>query len=147
VAEPAADLHSQAKKDPDKPPTVKTWETLLKSLIASSSIPVVFAIDALDECKEQDDYSRLLRFLSGPLQTSVGPHCLISSRPHVKVRDYFSDSVQTFDVVQPQTKEDMTRFIKGQIESRGKDPRWQKSIFCRWHPALNKFDGALIVKI
>lgn len=146
MAESAADLYSQTKKDPDKLPTEKTWETLLKSLIASSSTPIVFVIDALDECNKPDDYHRLLDFLNRLPQTSVGLHCLISSRPHVRVGGYFSVSVQMFDVVQPQTKEDMKRFVVDQIESKRENTRWQKSIFCTWHPALNKFDEALIVK-
>jgi hypothetical protein len=141
VAEPAIDLHDQAKQDPDTPPT-ETWETLLKSLITSSSTPIVFVIDALDECKKQYDYIRLLKFLSGLPPTSVGLHCLISSRSHVRVGDYFNGSVQMFDVVQPQTEEDMRRFIKDQIESKREDPQWKKSIFCKWDPALNKFNRA-----
>lgn len=136
MAEPATDLYSETKRDPDKLPTEKSWESLLENLIASSPTPIVFVIDALDECKEQDDYSRLLKFLSGLPRTSVGPpHCLISSQPHVNVGAYFSGSIQMFDVVQPQTKEEMRRFVEGQIKSKREDPKFQKSIFCRWYPA------------
>ena len=139
LAELASDLYSQTKKDPDKQPTEKTWEALLKSLIASSSTPIVFVIDALDECEDQVDYNKLLLFLSGlRRQTSIGLHCLISSRPHVRVEDYFSGSVQMFDVVQPQTKEDMRCFIEGQIKSKREDPHWKRSIFCTWHPSLKQ---------
>ncbi|QGA20938.1 hypothetical protein EYB26_008648 [Talaromyces marneffei] len=142
VAEPAIDLHDQAKQGQDSPST-KTWETLLKSLITSSSTPIVFVIDALDECKTQYDYIRLLKFLSGLLQTSVGLHCLISSQSHMRVGDYFHGSVQMFDVVQPRTEEDMRRFIKDQIESKREDPQWKKSIFFEHSALCNRLRLAL----
>ncbi len=136
MAKPAMDIYDEAKRDLGRPPTEKRWEMLLKCLITSSLTPIVFVIDALDECKKKDDYDRLLEFLRRLLEfrrglprRSVG--YLISSRSHVKVGNYISGSVRMFDVVQPQAKEDMMRFIEGQIESKRKATRWKESIFCK----------------
>ncbi|KAI1770215.1 hypothetical protein F4818DRAFT_446510 [Hypoxylon cercidicola] len=112
VAEPATRLYDQYKAARDVVPTEKnTWEPLLRDLISSAK-PIVFVIDALDECKSKDDSKRLLAFLSNLRQNSSGPYLLVSSRPHINVKGHFEDSIQIFNCVQPQTGEDMTRFIK-----------------------------------
>lgn len=131
VAEPAARLYNQYRLTPDAQPTTKNWEILLRDLVSSANT-IIFVIDALDECKSEDDSKKLLAFLRGLRQESSGPYFLISSRLHVNVGGHFEDSIQVFNCVQPQTEEDMASFIKGQIDSKRQDVEWKKSIFCTY---------------
>jgi len=146
VAGPATDLYNQTKKDPDMQITEKGWEKLFEDLVAESPTPIVFIIDALDECRQRDDYNKLLMFLNRQRKTSARLHCLISSRLQVKALGDFTNCVQMFDVVQTQPGKEMERFVQTQIELKRKDDRWQTSIFCRWHPALINSMGALTSK-
>ncbi len=128
VAKPAKDLFN-TRRDQDASFTViSTWEPLLKDLMTSSKTTIIFAIDALDECEE---YNQLLRFLGTLPRTPNGPYFLLSSRPHVRVGDYFNDSIQV-DAANQKAEQDMKKFITDQIDSKN-NVTWAKSIFCKWH--------------
>lgn len=130
VAEPAMLLYHSLKFDPEAQITEKTtWEKLLRDLIASSSIKVVFVLDGLDECESLGDYIDLLKFLTDLPPQRNGPFFLVSSQPHVPVWKYFDRSVHIFDVVQDETKNEMEAFIETQINSK-KAVHWEESIFC-----------------
>lgn len=125
----------EVKGKGNEPLTTKRLEELLKSLLDyshSTATTIVFVIDALDECHTKYDSKKLLAFLRGLQQGLEGLYFLISSRPHVNVGDYFEGSIQVFNCVQPQAKEDMTNFIKSQIDSKRGDVEWKKSIFCKY---------------
>jgi hypothetical protein len=111
----------------------ETWEPLFKKLVESSSTPIVIVIDALDECRSQLDYTTMLQSLSDLPRAPAGPYYLVSSRPHVRVEKYFDGAVQMFDVVQPQTEEDMKRFIKDQIDMKENEVHFKETIFCKLH--------------
>lgn len=128
-------LYESSKTDPEAQVTVKkTLEPLLQDLIAFGSARIVFVLDALDECESVDHYMRLLEFLHNLPRGINGPYVLVSSQPHVPVGTYFDDSVTTFDVVQPETRNDMKNFIENQIIAKGAQVRWRKSIFCKSCP-------------
>ncbi|OTA90100.1 hypothetical protein M434DRAFT_398187 [Hypoxylon sp. CO27-5] len=149
VAEPAKSLYDnlEVKGKRNEPLTKKRLEKLLKSLLEYSRSTVtstVFVIDALDECKSKDDSKKLLTFLRR-LQKELGClYFLISSRPHVNVGDHFEGSVQVFNPIQPQTKEEMANFIKSQIDSKRRDIEWRKSIFIRDDSLCKRLESALI---
>lgn len=131
VVSQAMRLYQSSKSNPEAQVTVKkTWGPLFKELIASSSTTIVLVVDALDECKSFDDYMTLLEFLTKLPRGPNGPYLLVSSRPHVPVRRHFDGSIRTFDVVQPETRNDMRSFIDNQITSKSKQVRWEKSVFC-----------------
>ncbi|KAI5924980.1 hypothetical protein F4810DRAFT_662291 [Camillea tinctor] len=144
VAKPAMDLYDNSKANLDTPLTEKRWEELFKDLIKSSPTTIILVIDALDECRFEEDYRSLLRFLWETSQKLTGLYFLISSRPHVPIWDYFSGLVQVFDVVQPQTEEDMKRFITDQINSKRSDAIWRKSIFFEDDDRRTRLESALI---
>ncbi|KAG6353533.1 hypothetical protein INS49_005495 [Diaporthe citri] len=138
-------LYQSAKSNPEAQVTMKkAWEPLLKELIASSSTAIVLVLDALDECKLLDDYMTLLEFLSNLPRGPNGPYLLLSSQPHVPVRSYFGGSVQTFDVVQPEPRNDMKNFIDDQIASKSKQVRWEKSVFFKDAALLDELKAALL---
>lgn len=131
VADDAMRLYHSSKEVPDAQLTVKsTWEPLLHKLIASSPSTIVFILDALDECDSPGSYKDVLKFLARLPQQPNGPYMLVSSRPHVPVGVYLGASVQTFDVIHPETKNEMKNFIESQINSKMNDKEWEKSIFC-----------------
>jgi len=133
VEKQVAQLHQTSKSVPDAQITVrKTWEPLLVELIASSPTTIVLVLDALDECRSLDHCTMLLEFLTKFSRKPNGPYLLVSSHPHVSVGRYFDGSVQTFDVIQPETMNEMETFIEHQITSKRKEIRWEKSIFCEW---------------
>lgn len=129
----AADRHTEFKKNPDTSPNDTTWEVLLTELIAASKTPIVFVIDALDECQTLQDCNKLLDFMYRLRSKGMasGPYCMFSSLPHIKVEDYFENSIQILDAVQPIANKDMERFIDDQIALKKNNARWKKCIFCK----------------
>ncbi|KAI0843319.1 hypothetical protein F5Y06DRAFT_254644 [Hypoxylon sp. FL0890] len=142
VARVAKDRYDQFQL-PDAEPTPETWEALLKDLVASSSTPIVFVIDALDECKNAYDYKKFLKFLHEMPWTTGGPYCLISSRPHVPIGEYFDGSVQIFDARQPQTDQDMKCFIETQVALKRDNVIWRNSIFFGDPALCERLESAL----
>ncbi|KAI0912724.1 hypothetical protein F4823DRAFT_559659 [Ustulina deusta] len=124
VAKPAKDLFNTRRNQDASFTVISTWEPLLKDLMTSSKTTIIFAIDALDECEE---YNQLLRFLGTLPRTPNGPYFLLSSRPHVRVGDYFNDSIQV-DAANQKAEQDMKKFITDQIDSKN-NVTWAKSIF------------------
>lgn len=131
VAESSRNLYDTLKRDPETQTTTKSWETLLKDLVSSSPTPIVFIIDALDECNTPADHRRLLKFLNSLREIQgAAPYCLISSRLHVRVTDlYPTNLVRVLSTAHLQMNEDMKRFIADQIDLKKKDDEWKKSIF------------------
>lgn len=133
-------LYHQLKSAPDAQRTGRTtWEQLLRDLIASSSIKIVFVLDALDECEPLGDYIELLEFLTNLPPQQNGPFLLVSSQPHVPVWRYFDRLVHTFEIVQDETTNEMQTFIENQINSK-KKVHWEESIFCKWCLTLHFWD-------
>lgn len=131
MTDDAMRLYHSSKEVPDAQITVKsTWEPLLHNLIASSPSTIVFVLDALDECDSPASFKDVLKFLAKLLRQPNGPYMLVSSRPHVPVGGYLDASVQTFDVIHPETKNEMKNFIESQINSKRNDKEWERSIFC-----------------
>ncbi|KAI1384900.1 uncharacterized protein F4822DRAFT_433439 [Hypoxylon trugodes] len=117
VAEPAKSLYENlaARNQTTEPLTRKRLEELLKNLldyVRPTESPIVFVIDALDECESKDDSKKLLAFLKRLQQEVGGVYFFISSRPHINVGGHFKDSIQVFNPVQLQTEKDMEVFIK-----------------------------------
>ncbi|KAI0965843.1 hypothetical protein F4678DRAFT_312854 [Xylaria arbuscula] len=143
IAKPARDFYGITTRDPDASSSVtSTWEPLLKDLIAFSKSTIIFVIDALDECEDMKEYNRFLRFLGGLPSTPKGPYCLISSRPHVRVRDYFNASIQV-DATNQEAKDDMKKFITDQIDSKN-NRTWATSIFFKSEEYRKRLEKALL---
>jgi hypothetical protein len=93
--------------------------------------PAVFILDAIDECKSPTDIDKLLKLLGRIQQQSPSVHIMLSSRPHITISDYFKkEHLQTFEVVAPAARNDMTTFIESQILLKKTDPVSSQSIFC-----------------
>jgi hypothetical protein len=103
VAKPASELYNRCKDDRSQSPTMKTWEDLLVTLINSSVAagPLVFIIDALDECQTRDDWESLLAHLCVLHKQHTGLYFLVLSRPQVTVEKYFADSTRVFHAISP----------------------------------------------
>lgn len=98
---------------------------------------LVFLVDALDECKggRAEDF---LGFFSEVIEAYENISLICSSHQHVPVADFFETSnrtpgintLQSIDVTEAQTKEDLARYIDVELERREK--RASKSIFCKY---------------
>ncbi|KAI1170236.1 hypothetical protein F4777DRAFT_584117 [Nemania sp. FL0916] len=143
VAKAAKEFYDKNKdKDEDALFTVKsTWKPLLEALVASSKDTLVFLVDALDECESTEQYRLFLQLLRDLPKTPKGPYFLISSRPHVQVRDYFQDCIQ-FDALHEDAEQDMTKFIADRIDSKN-DGAWAKSIFFHDDRLRSRLERAL----
>ncbi|KAI0165164.1 hypothetical protein GGR52DRAFT_581880 [Hypoxylon sp. FL1284] len=144
VAGPARQLHDNSKTSLDSTFTEKTTESLFKSLLAYSKTPIVFVIDALDECKDEKAIDSLLKFLVRIRQEHPDTYFLLSSRPHVNVADYFEDSIEIFKCVQPETEKEMATFIRSQIDSKRHEVKWKKSVFFEDDDLRKRLERALL---
>jgi hypothetical protein len=131
VAVPAATLFDRCTGALAEPQTLKDWETLLCDLASSEPGPIVFIIDALDECKATQEQRHFLYFMDRLLQQCPMVHIMFSSRPQVPVSDYFHDSLQTFQARSTQANDDMADFLRVQLSAKEEDPQWKNSIFCK----------------
>jgi hypothetical protein len=108
------------------------WEKALCDLLRSVSYPVVFVIDALDECKSFQDQRSFLNFMLELKTEHPRLHVLFSSRHHVPVDRYFEKSVQPFEAKSSEADGDMKNFIQAQIRLKRDDPYSKFSIFCKF---------------
>jgi hypothetical protein len=132
LAKPATTFHDFHTSDTNSSPTIRDWEILLCDLIrGAGEAPAVFILDAIDECKSPTDIDKLLKLLGRIQQQSPSVHIMLSSRPHITISDYFKkEHLQTFEVVAPAARNDMTTFIESQISLKKTDPVSSQSIFC-----------------
>lgn len=146
VAEAAQSRYNSSTMSPEPPLTAtKLWGPLLQELVSSSSKPILFLIDALDECKTPQDGARLLEFLTALQDSQETPvYFIVSSRPHIQIGRYFKESVQAFDVIQPQTKHGMECFIDPQISFKQEKTHFKESIFFTNHALLEDVRSLLL---
>jgi len=97
-------------------------------------------IDALDEIKTPDEVHEFLHFMKQLRQQCPQLRILFSSRPQVPVRDYFEDSLQTFQARSAEAKDDMANFLRDQLSIREERPQWKNSIFCKIRASHYPFD-------
>ena len=113
--------------------TTSAWEDLLHKLLDGlTQSHVVFLVDGLDECKEEDEKDgdaaeRLLDLMSEIMIKHSNVHLICSSHQQVRVPKYFQ-LFQEVNVISSSTVEEMNVFIDGEIEWRR--PKLQESIFC-----------------
>ncbi|OTA98011.1 hypothetical protein M426DRAFT_140316 [Hypoxylon sp. CI-4A] len=137
LAEPAESLYHCLEENGrrSEPLTKNRLEELLRELLRNShstATSTLIVIDALDECKGRDDSDMLLTFLRGVQRELGNVYFLFSSRPHIKIGDHFEGSIKRFYSIQPQTKRDISDFIKSRIELEEENAGSKNSIFRKY---------------
>lgn len=114
LAAPALALYDRCNSDKKQAPTRKDWEQLLMDLCTTGSVPTVFLIDAVDECKSIQDIHDLLEYVRRLQGQEQMPSLsvMFSSRPQVPIPTHFKDTLQTFSAVSSQADDDMYNFSK-----------------------------------
>ena len=113
------------------------WDPLFRALFTSagSECRFVFLVDALDECEKPAEWEKLLKFMSGILQSYANVSFICSSHSHVRVDKFFNKHSPDFNIVAIEdvnatsTNEPLRSYINGEIQRRQADAG--DSIFCR----------------
>jgi hypothetical protein len=106
-------------------------------LIPTGPVPSAFIIDAIDECRSEDDIHLLLEHLVQLLGQQPGLYVMLSSRPQVPIQTYFESSLHTFSAISSEAKEDMNNFIEAQLLSKRESLLWKDSVFCKFEFMLH----------
>ena len=119
------------------------WRTLFETILqenaavkafANTNSPeynFVFVVDALDECKTDDEANQFLGFMKDIMTRYKNVYLLFSSHPQVEVRQWFDvEILKEVEVTPERTKDDLIEYVRSEIERR--EPKSTGSIFCEY---------------
>ena len=113
---------------------VDPWEKLFHSLLSEdpTQSPVVFLVDALDECDPWET-EHFLDFMQGIMVAYSSVRLLCSSHQQVRVQEYMgAEMLQEIEVTTKATKAEMLIYIDGELDYRNRGVN--RSIFVgRYH--------------